>query len=102
MGGDDDDEAGSADDEAEQRRARSAAGAAAASANPQPTLPGAKANPASKVRACPGSLHCSKLQPILSQAEAKSCQQGEGLCRRPWNPEEGSCIRWTRLIMPAQ
>ena len=51
-GGDDDEEAGSADDEAEQRRARSAAGAAAASANPQPTLPGAKANPASKVRAC--------------------------------------------------
>ena len=62
VGGDnDDEEAGSADDEAEQRRARSAAGAAAAgaaaaSAIPQPTLPGAKANPASKVRACAGSV----------------------------------------------
>lgn len=54
VGGDDDDEAGSADDEAEQRRARSAAGAAAASANPQPTLPGAKANPASKVGTAAG------------------------------------------------
>ena len=55
-GGDNDEEAGSADDEAEQRRARSAAGAAAASANPQPTLPGAKANPASKVRAVADSV----------------------------------------------